>query len=495
MFGLNKYFQIIIVILVKKGWCKMDIQGLFDKVKEELNNSSDLYSHIFEKSGVQIGVICLKSMTDDKLFYDGVCRPIENFDGKISHEVLSSKIIGVKEFNKIDEKEIAEKVINGFAILVTSDSDQILGVDILSYPTRVPAEPPTSQVIQGPREGFVEDIRTNIALLRRRFYNKDFVVKQISIGEQTQTKVAVAYLKTIANQKIVKRILKKLNEIEIDGIIDAYYIVKKMEEHPYSMFKQIGSQEKPDIVASKLLEGKVAIIVDGSPIVLTIPYVLLEDFQNSNDYYTNSTYATLIRLVRLVGVFIAIIVPGTYLALRLFHFNVIPVNYLITIANTTMALPFTPFIELFFINLLFQILYEVSLRLPSYLGLATSIVGALILGDTGVKAGLISPPGVIIIALSKIAVYTVPEVASQLTILQLVFLVIGGSVGLLGIIGGMIYLINYLNTIDSFGTPYLAPYSPKITADLKDGLFKSQLNEMKTRPLSFGNKTNKKRQK
>ena len=174
-----------------------DIQGLFDKIKGELNNSSDLYSHIFEKSGVQIGVVCLKSMTDDKLFYDGVCRPIENYEGKISHEVLSSEIIGVKEFNKIGEVEIADKIINGFVVIVTSDSEEVLGVDILAYPTRVPAEPPTSQVIQGPREGFVEDIRTNIALMRRRFYNKDFVVKQMSVGEETKTKVAVLYLKNI----------------------------------------------------------------------------------------------------------------------------------------------------------------------------------------------------------------------------------------------------------------------------------------------------------
>ncbi len=473
---------------------QFDIQGLFERVKQELNNSSDLYSHVFEKNGTKIGVISIKSMTDDKLFYDGVCRPIENFKGEINHETLSSQIIGIKEFNKIDEEEIADKLLNGFVIIVTSDSDEILGVDILSYPTRVPAEPPTSQVIQGPREGFVEDIRTNIALLRRRFYNKNFVVKQISVGQQTMTKIAVVYLKGVTDIKMVKQVLDKLNKINIDGIIDSYYIVKKLEEYPYSMFKQIGSQEKPDIVSSKLLEGKVAIIVDGSPIVLTLPYILLEDFQNSNDYYTNSVYASLIRIVRILGVFIAIIVPGTYLALRLFHFNIIPINYLITIANTTIALPFTPFIELIFINLLFQILYEVSLRLPSYLGLATSIVGALILGDTGVKAGLISPPGVIIIALSKIAVYTVPEQASQLTILQMVFLLIGGAVGILGIIGAMIYLINYFNTLDSFGTPYLAPYSPQINKDLKDGIFKSQLPEMKERPRSFNNK-NKVRQR
>jgi len=215
---------------------QFDIQKLFDKVKEELNNSSDLYSHIFVKNGTKIGVISIKSMTDDKLFYDGVCRPIENFKGEINHTTLSSQIIGIKEFNKINEKEIADKLLNGFVIIATSDSDEILGVDILSYPTRVPAEPPTSQVIQGPREGFVEDIRTNIALLRRRFYNKNFVVKQISVGKQTMTKIAVVYLKGVTDLKIVKEVLEKLNKINIDGIVDSYYIVKKLEEHPYSMF-------------------------------------------------------------------------------------------------------------------------------------------------------------------------------------------------------------------------------------------------------------------
>jgi len=471
-----------------------DVEKFLEEMKFELNNSSDVYTCIIDKGKTTVGIVCLKSMIDDVLFFDGICRPIENFEGEFSFKKLSKKLIGTKELKSVSKQQVVDKILNGCAILVCSECETLLETDILDYPTRIPDEPPTSQVIQGPREGFVEDIRTNITLMRRRFYNKNLVIKEFCVGEQTRTKIAVTYLKEVANSKVVKRVEKKIKQIEIDGVIDSYYLLKKLEDFPYSMFKQVGSQEKPDIVASKLLEGRVAIIVDGSPIVLTIPYVLIEDFQNSNDYYTNNFYATLIRFIRLIGVFLAIIVPGTYLALRIFHFNVIPVNYLITIANTTMALPFTPFVELLFINFLFQILYEVSLRLPSYLGLATSIVGALILGDTGVKAGLISPPGVIIIALSKIAVYTVPEQSSQLTILQLIFLIIGGTVGLLGLLGGTIYIVNYLCTIDSFGTPYLSPYSPKIVSDLKDGLFKSELQEMKRRPKSFGSK-NKTRQR
>lgn len=471
-----------------------DVEKFLEEMKIELNNSSDVYTCIIDKQGSKIGLICLKSMIDDSLFFDGICRPIENFEGQFSFDNLSKKLIGTKELSKVTKQEVVDKILNGCVIISSSDTEEFLATDILDYPTRVPDEPPTSQVIQGPREGFVEDIRTNITLMRRRFYNKNLVVKQLSVGKQTKTKIAITFLKGVANDRVVKLVEKKIKEIEIDGIIDSYFIVKKIEDHPYSMFKQVGSQEKPDIVASKLLEGRVAIIVDGSPIVLTVPYVLIEDFQNSNDYYTNTFYASLIRFIRLIGVFLAIIVPGAYIALRLFHFNVIPVNYLITIANTTMALPFTPFVELLFINFLFQILYEVSLRLPSYLGLATSIVGALILGDTGVKAGLISPPGVIVIALSKIAVYTVPEQSSQLTVLQLIFLIIGGTVGLLGLLGATIYIVNYLNTIDSFGTPYLSPYSPKIGADLKDGVFKSELQDMKKRPLSIGSR-NRMRQK
>ena len=230
-----------------------------------------------------------------------------------------------------------------------------------------------------------------------------------------------------------------------------------------------------------------AIIVDNSPIVLTVPFVFLEDLQNSNDYYTNYTYSTLLRFIRIVAIFIAVMGPGVYIALQLFHYNILPLKYLITIADSTQQVPFTPFIEILFISLLFQVLYEVSLRLPAYLGLATSVVGALILGDTGVKAGLISPPSVIVVAIAKIALYTIPEQSAQVTILQYIFLLIGASLGLLGLIGGMIYFLNYANSVENFGTPYLAPFSPFILSDNKDGIFKVPIDKMRSMPKSFKN--------
>lgn len=469
-----------------------DVQNKVEKLKAQLNTSSDVGTRIIEKAAACIGLVYLKSMVDNALFVDGICRPI------IASEDVSlqnfSTIISTAEVTQIEDSQAVEKILMGNVVIIMSGEDKMLAVDILKYPARIPSEPPTSSVIQGPREGFTEDIRTNITLIRRRFYNKNLVLTDLFVGKYSNTRITVAYLNGVANKKVVKEIVDKLNAIDVDGIIDSHYIIKYLEKHPRSLFKQVGSMEKPDIIAAKMLEGRVAIIIDGSPIVLTLPFLFFEEVQASNDYYNSYIYASFIRIVRLLAIMIAVVVPGTYIALRVYHQNIIPIKFLITITNTTKGLPFTPFLEMLFISLLFQILYEVSLRLPSYLGLATSIVGALILGDTGVKAGLISPPAVIVVALAKIALYTVPEQAYQLTILQYLFLFIGGSLGIIGIVGLLVYLVLYLASLDSYGAPYLAPYAPRVYSDLNDGVFMEPTNNMKYRPQSF--KTyNKKRQK
>ena len=286
----------------------------------------------------------------------------------------------------------------------------------------------------------------------------------------------------------MKAVSKKIESIDIDGVVDSHYILSFLQENGSSIFKQVGTAEKPDIVAGKMLEGRVAIMVDGSPIALTVPFVVLEDLQSPNDYYTNPVYVSIIRIIRVIGVLFACVVPGVFISLKLYHYKAIPLKYLITISNSTQGLPFTPFIEIIFILILFQILYEVSLRLPRYLGLATSIVGALILGDTGVKAGLISPPTVIIIAMSIISMYTVPDQAPQLTILRWIFLLLGGGLGILGVIVGMIYLTDVMNSLNMYGVPYLAPISPRVNDDLKDALIKSRLTEMENRPKSLNSK-------
>ncbi len=462
---------------------------IIEKIKKELNNNPDVLTKEIDSASKKISLIFLKSTIDKNLFLQCVISPLLEYCGEVNFELLKNKVLKVFEIEEVQEKDFITNILKNKVLLFIDDNEQsALCFDFEKIPSRVPEEPPTSPTIQGPRQGFTEDIKTTISLIRKRLPSKNLVIKDFFVGSLTQTQVTIFYLNNLADKRVVKKIEEKIKNINYDGILDCHYIASYISDRPNSLFEQYGSTEKPDIVVAKMMEGRVAVAVDGSPIVATFPFMIFEDLQNSNDYYTNSHYSSFIRFIRSLGIIMSTVVPGVYLSFRLYHYKVVPLTYILTINATTQNLPFTPFIELLFIMILFQMLYEVSLRLPKYLGLATSIVGALVLGDTGVQAGLISPPGIIVVALSLISVYTIPNQAPQFTILRFVFLLIGGTLGLLGIIGGMVYFVNYLNTMNQFHTPNLAPYAPRIKGDLKDGIIMQPITRMKTRPISLPGK-------
>ena len=469
--------------------CKERIQ----KYKIQLGDCFDVIDKSFVIENTTYAILYIKTIIDDNLLALAILNPLLRLKTPETLEYIKNNTIRLADITLEDnEQKIIKALLDGKVALFSQNEKNCLLIDIKELPIRSPTEPPTSAVIYGPRVGFTERVDTNLAMLRRRLPTPDFVVQNFEVGKYTKTKILVCHIKSIASKKTVKEICKKIESINIDGVVDSNYILTYFQNNA-SIFKRCGVAEKPDIITAKLLEGRVAILVDGSPIVLTLPFMVFEDIQNSNDYYSNSIYSSFLRIIRLLGIFIAVVLPGLYLALRLYHFKVLPLRFLITISNTTEGLPFTPFMEMLFILILFQILYEVSLRLPQYLGLATSIVGALILGQTGVSAGLISPPGVVIIAMSIIAVYTVTDQVAQFTILRAVFLLIGGTVGILGIVGVMLYFVHELATLNQYGTSYLAPYAPRKPRDLKDGLIKKPVNKMQNRPDSIPTK-NKTRQ-
>ena len=274
--------------------------------------------------------------------------------------------------------------------------------------------------------------------------------------------------------------------------MDSHYLVSFLEEQKNSIFKQVGKTEKPDIIVAKMLEGRVGIVVDGSPIALTLPFILLEDLQNSDDYYQKSFRISFIRLIRLCGVIFSILLPGAYVAVQTMHYRVIPIRFLITLMDSIQGLPFTPLLEMLFVVMLFEILYESSLRMPKYLGMALGIVGALILGDTAVQAGLISPPAVMLVALSGISFYTIPDGAAQLSLLRILFILAGGLFGMLGVGLTLLFILSYLNDLNAYGSPYLAPFAPIVASDLKDGIFKRESLALKTRPDSIPNQKKEK---
>jgi len=461
-------------------------------IKEHFDKREDLIIREIKSGNYNFAIVYLIGLTDTENIGRLVISPILQYKDFTSNKILKTLKESVLAFSEIDEESdfdnICKEILSGKAIVIAHNCKSALILQADKHKERAIAEPPTNAVIKGPRNGFVENLKTNLTSIKNILRTKDLKTINLTVGKYTQTSIAILYIKGIAEQKIVKEIKKKIEAIDIDGVIDSFYISQFLENYKYSIFKQVGSSEKPDIVCAKMLEGRVAIVIDGSPIVLTLPFILLEDLQSSNDYYNDRTNVSFVRILRLISLLITILLPGMYIAIELHHYKTIPLKYLITIINTTQGLPLTPFLEMVFVLILFEILYEASLRMPRYLGQAMSIVGALILGDTAVKAGIVSPPSVMIVALSSITIYVIPDQAPQFSITRILFLLAGAMQGFYGIILGFLFLIIYFNDFDSYGAPYLAPLTPYIKNDMKDFLFKSNLTSMKTRPMSFKNK-------
>ena len=388
-------------------------------------------------------------------------------------------------------EEVVSAVLSGAAVLLFGGESAALKADVKKPQCRSVAEPPTSAVVKGPREGFTECVKTNLSLVRKRLKTDKLAVEKFSVGRLTQTDVAVIYLSNVADDKVVEKVKKRINNIDVDGIIDSSYISQFLSEHKTSLFKQMGTTEKPDVFTAKLLEGRVGIIVDGSPIALTAPYLLFEDFQSSEDYFQNAYRSNMERAIRLVSMILAIFLPSAFVSAQLFHLQIIPLNFLLTIVNSIKGIPLSPSLEMFFTLLIFEILNEASVRMPKYVGMALSIVGALVLGDTAVRAGIVSTPTIMIMALSGICLYTVPELVESMSFLRLLFLLVAGSVGGFGIVLLCCYLLIYLTSLENFDTPFLAPFAPLVKSDFKDSAYMTFLPNMTDRPETLKPKDKK----
>ena len=456
------------------------------------DNSKDIVVKSFMVVNLMCSVIYLKGMADVKQLTDFVIKPMQNVQKLPPKNVVLHIVNNVINFPEINSETTVQNLITeiakGKVVLLFNNHKTGYVLELDSPKERSLSEPPTSAVLKGPREGFNENLKTNIAVVRKIFSTNKLKTEMITVGKYTTTQVCVMYLKDIADKTIVRQIINKLNKIDIDGVIDSYYVLEFLKPRHSSMFKQVGNTEKPDIACAKMLEGRIVVLVDGSPLAITLPFALLEDFQAADDYYNISAHATFVRFLRLVSCFITMLLPGLYIAMQIYHYKALPLKFLITIINSTQGLPLTPVTEILFVLVLFEILYEASLRMPEYLGIALSVVGALILGDTAVKAGLISPPAVMIVALSGITLYTIPDQAQQLSILRFMFTVAGSTLGFYGIIILSIFFILYLNDFDNYKVPYLSPFSPYIKSDIKDSLIKQPLTKMVVRPKMFDGK-------
>ncbi|MBO5526184.1 MAG: spore germination protein [Clostridia bacterium] len=450
--------------------------------------SEDILSFSFTtRNGTACKLFYADGIVDKEMMGRLVITPLTAYGGTIGKAEIMEAIAfpEVKTANRMEqlEKEIAE----GNPVLFVDGIATGFIVGTKKVPVRAITEPQTGLVTKGPRAGFIEDVKTNMAQVRLRFKTGKLRFLNLKLGKQSQTNVAICYLDGIAKETVVREIEERLQSFEIDAIPDSSYVGRFLCQGQ-SLFKRIGTTEKPDVFAARIAEGRVGVLVDGSPVALTLPYLLLEDFQSAEDYFVNPVRASFTRLLRFAVATLAVLLPALYVSAQLFKLQLIPLPLLLTIASSIQGLPLSPSLELFLTLTVLELLMEASVRMPKYVGLALSVVGALTLGDTAVNAGILSTPAVILVAFSGIALYTVPDLVETTSPLRLIALIVAGSIGTYGIVTGALFLLVALVGEEQYGSPLLAPFSPMKANDLKDSLVRASLPALDRRPRSIGSK-------
>jgi spore germination protein KA len=474
----------------ESGGGGIDVAEELKKLTKALSNSDDILKKEFETGGKKAALVHMDSMVNKELLERNVIMPLLGADLQPPYgQSLANAVYFSEEIRSAPDAETAAMLVAaGDTVFLLEGAEEYFIFSLRQIEKRAVAEPPTSSVLKGPRDGFIEDIKTNVALIRRRLRHPHLVVENIKVGRFSNTAVSIIYLGGVADGGIVEKVRGRIKSIDTDGILDSSYIVHYLEERKFSLFSGAASSEKPDIVAAKLLEGRVAVVADGSPMVVTVPFVLLEDFQDSNDYYSKDISSSVFRVLRLLSAIMTVMLPGLYVAFTTYMYHLLPIKFLLTLINSVNGIPFTAPVEMLLVLLLFEILNQASLRMPRFLGISLSIVGAIVLGDTAVKAGLISSPAVLISALSGIGLFCVPSQVNSFTVLRIVYVFVAGVLGLYGLIIFTMLLLTYLIGFTSYGAPYLAPYAPMLIPDLKDGFLKSNQQLQNKRPYSFPNK-------
>lgn len=407
----------------------------------------------------------------------------ENVINILKEKILSiSELAETKDFNRA-----VGDILSGNTVIFTDRTETALSAFTKGWESRKVEEPDTESVVRGPREGFVETLEKNVSLIRRKVKNANLKFEIMKLGEQTNTDVCICYIKGIVNESVLAAVRRRLKKIKTDAILESGYIEEFIEDAPFSLFPTVGNSEKPDIVAAKILEGRVAVLCDGTPFVLTVPYLFIESFQAGEDYYSRSYFSSFLRILRIIAFFISTTLPAFYVALISFHQAVIPFELLLNIAASREGVPFSPLLEALLMGISFEFLREAGVRMPRPIGQAVSIVGALVLGESAVRAGLASNIMVIITALTAICSFITPPMGGTILFLRLINLFSASILGFLGLTLTICVFVIHLCTIRSYGVPYMAPFSPLYGMDLKDTLVRVPVWAMLTRPAALKN--------
>ncbi len=473
------------------------LKNNLNNIKSILNNNSDLIIREFKISdNYSCALIIIDGLTSGDYIYDYLLKTLmidirtTNLLNNIStvnelfNNILDYMITLIDIKVSIYFEDILDYLLAGNSILIIDGVAKCFVIETKGFTDRGVVEATSQTVVRGPKDSFNETLRTNTMLIRRRIKDKNLCVTERKIGTITKTNIAILYIKGIAKKTIVDEVHKRLDKINIDGVLDSSYIEQLIQDHRYSVFPTIHNTERPDSAAGALLSGYVAIIVDGSPYVLIVPCLFLTLLQTSEDYYHRFHFGTFIRIIRFIAMFLTLLTPAIYIAITTFHQEMLPTPLLINISSQREGVPFPAFVEALLMEITFEILREAGVRMPRAIGSAVSIVGALVLGESAVQAGIVSAVMVIVVSITAISSLIAPTYNLGITVrlYRFFFILLAASLGMFGITIGLMILGLKLTSMKSFGVPYLYPLSPTNKEGLKDSIVRFPLWTIKKRP-------------
>lgn len=451
--------------------------------KREFDESADLSVRYIRISDIDAAVITIGGMVDKETLTHSVVTPITQSEvlggtKKEKYEFIRDNVISASNQVQVSNFQDAfNMIMSGFAIFAMDGCDCMLAVGVQGFPFRSVSEPSTEVIQRGSREGFVEPLMVNMTLIRRRLKSTKLKFEMSRVGTVSKTSVCICYMRDKVSEDILKKVRECIASVDLETVVESGYLMPYLEgDNDFSLFSGVGMTERPDTVCGKISEGRIAVLLDGTPNVLLVPYLFTEYFQHIDDYSRHPYFATFTRWLKYMAFFLSVLLPGLYVAVSTFSPEILPGPIFMKIALAVGRTPFSLMTETIIIHLIYEIMREAGLRIPRPLGHAVSIVGALVIGETAVSSGLIGAPTLMVVALTAISSYVIPNLYEPISILKFVFVIVGGVFGIWGIMIVFTAVLINLCSKNSYGVPFTSPISPFNMFAMRDVLVRLSWN-------------------
>ncbi|MFD2331312.1 spore germination protein [Cohnella sp. GCM10020058] len=459
---------------------------------DAFKHSEDLVCQPVSAGGVACTLVYFETIVDKATLFAHLIRPLREQTAMQANDLLDGlldgALVSIQAARCRDVDQAVSALLEGqAALLIDAGRKGVCLFPVTQYNDRAVTESQHETVIVGPQEAFVENIRTNLALVRHKLKHPDFKVEKYTFGRFTKTETYLVYIEGLCNGDVLTEVRKKLAGIDVSSILGASYIAERMQDMPLTPFPTVQYSERPDTLAAALMEGRIGMMIDGTPQSLIVPVTFFSLMQSAEDYYQNFMASTWIRWIRLFFLAMSFLVPSVYVAVTTFHPEIVPANLLQTITAARENIPFPALAEVLIMELIFEGLREAGIRIPRPLGQTVSIIGAIVIGQATVQAGIVSAPTVIVVSITGIASFVIPhfELGLAFRLLRFPLLLLGGLLGMAGLVTGLFILFWHLVSLSSFGVPYMHPVAPLSVRDWKDTFVRINWTRMNPRPEAY----------